>query len=90
VAAGTATGVNELEALPAFALSPNPTNGRFTLTLANDRAATLRVLNSVGQVVHQARLTQQATTLDLGLAPGLYLLETEVDGIRVARRLVVE
>ncbi len=90
VAAGTATGVNELQAIPAFALSPNPTNGHFTITLTNDRAATLRVLNSVGQVVHQARLLQQATTLDLGLAPGLYLLETEVDGVRVARRLVVE
>jgi len=58
-------------------LAPNPATGHIGWAAAAPEPADLRLRNSIGQIVHHARLDAGAQGLELppGLPPGLYTLE---------------
>ena len=81
-----------------FTIYPNPSNGVFTVSLANTDAkrAELRIMNVIGNEIHREVLTrdsaQLSATIDLSRyskAKGLYYVKLETDDFSVVRRIIV-
>ncbi|MEJ8757810.1 T9SS type A sorting domain-containing protein [Pontibacter sp. H259] len=82
-----------------FTIYPNPSNGVFTVSLANMSAkkAELRIMNVIGNEIYHETLTRDnallSTTIDLSRyskAKGLYYVKLETDNFSVVRRVVVK
>jgi len=82
-----------------FTIYPNPSNGVFTVSLANMTAkkADLRIMNVIGNEIYHETLTRDnallTTTIDLSRyskAKGLYYVKLETDNFSVVRRVVVK
>ena len=82
------TGVAERSDNEALSVVPNPNTGACTVHVPGPlpHAAQLRILNGLGQVVHQQPGVVGANKIDEQLAPGIYLV-TVGSG---AERMVVE
>jgi pectinesterase len=78
----------------SLSVYPNPATATATVALAGfQHAATLTVLNALGQVVHRQAVAAPAapTALDLAkLAPGVYLLRVSNADATLTQRLVRE
>ena len=93
---GTATAVSEVDPAAGVSISPNPNDGRFTVTFLDDRATArdLRVVNSLGQTVRAERIgacaggCQQAFDLST-FGPGLYHLEITTGNSTTTHRVIV-
>ena len=70
---------------------PNPTQERITVSLEEAKTGSLRVLNSLGQVV-LADDFKGVTELNLSLdgPSGLYFLQVEIDGEIITKKVVKE
>ena len=72
---------------------PNPNTGEFTVEMDGMESgdALLRVVNSLGQKVHEARAAGVRTVLDIGhLSPGVYYLVVERKGEQLVKRVVLQ
>jgi hypothetical protein len=90
------TGITS-SALRGMQLSPNPFSTVLSITLPTGTTGTVicRVLSLTGQELLARTVAatsgSSAITLDLeALAPGTYLLEMQVDGERIVRKVVKE
>ncbi|MFD1184581.1 T9SS type A sorting domain-containing protein [Pontibacter rugosus] len=79
------------------AIYPNPSNGVFTISIANLQAqkVELRILNVIGNEIHRETLTrtQPVLTRTINLdryAKGLYYVKLEADDYSAVRRVVVK
>ncbi|MBB6609898.1 T9SS type A sorting domain-containing protein [Pontibacter sp. Tf4] len=81
-----------------FTIYPNPSNGVFTVSLANSNArhAELRIMNVIGNEIYHEVITREggqlAATIDLSRyskAKGLYYVKLETDNFSVVRRVIV-
>ena len=81
-----------------FTIYPNPSNGVFTVSLANmtSKKADLRIMNVIGNEIYHETLTRDnstlSTTIDLSRyskAKGLYYVKLETDNFSVVRRVIV-
>lgn len=81
-----------------FTIYPNPSNGVFTVSLANmtSKKADLRIMNVIGNEIYHEMLTRDnstlSTTIDLSRyskAKGLYYVKLETDNFSVVRRVIV-
>jgi Ig-like domain CHU_C associated/HYR domain/Secretion system C-terminal sorting domain/FG-GAP-like repeat len=88
------TGFNELETSNIVRLFPNPTNGLFNLEIVgiNDYANTsLTIFNSLGELVHSAKLNSSLTNIDLSaLANGMYVVKVAGAEINSTSQLVIQ
>ena len=80
-----------------LAIYPNPSNGVFTISVANlpAKKAELRIINVIGNEIYRETLTrddgQFSKTIDLtGKAKGLYYVKLETDNYSSVRRVVVK
>lgn len=82
-----------------FTIYPNPSNGVFTVSLANmtGKKADLRIMNVIGNEIYHETLTRDnallSTTIDLSRyskAKGLYYVKLETDNFSVVRRVIVK
>lgn len=80
-----------------LAIYPNPSNGVFTISVANLSAkkAELRIINVIGNEIYHETLTrgegQFTKTIDLtGKAKGLYYVKLETDTYSSVRRVVLK
>jgi len=68
-----------------ISISPNPSAG--VITIGTHETAVIAIHDARGQLVLQQRVQAGLTSIDAGLAPGIYLLR--VDGAPHAMRMVV-
>ena len=75
---------------------PNPNDGQFsvTMTLNNDNAATLEVLNVLGQVVYsnvpEVSNGQLSTTINMkNQAAGIYYVRIKQDGVEYLKKVMI-
>jgi len=88
---------NEAALPEGFLVSPNPSNGSFNIGffLPEAKMVSYRVLNVLGQVVWaaapglEAGECQRKIDLGLGIMPGIYFLETRLDGRAFLRKIEV-
>ncbi|MFT4544709.1 MAG: hypothetical protein ACI9EQ_001171 [Bacteroidia bacterium] len=88
----TLTGINENEAISTV-VYPNPTEGAFSMKFeAFENNGTLRVFNSVGQVVYTETIATGTSTLNINadLKSGFYILSLENDKSIERHNLVVK
>lgn len=68
---------------------PNPSEGAFTLKLASEGTAVATIIDNLGKIVHEQRLTERVSQFSTSLKPGIYSLRitrgnsTEVKKITV-------
>ena len=84
---GIANEVNAA-ALP-FTISPNPTSGDFTITLADNVEASVEVVNMAGQVVASQKIVGSAT-INKSLTAGVYTVIVKSNGGVSTQKLVVK
>lgn len=88
-----ATGINTLSAPDSYAIAPNPGQGIFTVTtLKAHTADQLILLNACGQKVHEQKLADSTTEVDLSSLPkGLFFYTLLKNGRVMGRgKLVIE
>jgi hypothetical protein len=92
-------GVNDINQMADFALIPNPNNGTFilkgTLTNQTDREVIIEVMNTVGQVIYNSKITATGNELSehiaLGDVPaGMYILSLKAGTEKKLIRFVKE
>ncbi|GGD34708.1 DUF7619 domain-containing protein [Flavobacterium orientale] len=75
-------------------LYPNPANDRVTISVNNstDTIANIRMMDVLGQVVHQQKGTPNETVVDIsGLSTGVYLVEIVTQNqFTIVKKLVIE
>lgn len=84
--------INELAA-SEFNVYPNPNNGSFHIDFKQTgQNVSLHILNSMGQtVISEQHETTDQLMVNVDLAPGVYLLNIQVNGGRLeTRRLIVQ
>jgi len=73
----------------SFAFAPNPTEGLVTIQQEVPATTTLRVINSIGQLVATFPVDQTSLELDLSLYPaGVYFLQVQVGDCVFSERVV--
>jgi hypothetical protein len=87
-------GINEISKSSEVKLFPNPSNGSsVTFVSADKKISTVKVYNTLGQVVKTIAIAKAAdkVTLDLNIAKGLYVTEVLFEDKSVTtERLIVE
>ncbi len=73
----------------SFTVSPNPTSGEFTVTLADNVEASVEVINMAGQIVASKKIVG-STTIDKVLPAGVYTVVVKSNGAVNTQKLVVK
>ena len=73
----------------SFTVSPNPTSGEFTVTLADNVEASVEVINMAGQIVASQKIVG-STTIDKVLPAGVYTVVVKSNGAVNTQKLVVK
>jgi hypothetical protein len=70
---------------------PNPTNGKFTLTVTNRQpAAEVLIYNTPGTLIYRAMLHREETTINLpGLKKGIYLIKVSNNNEQLIKKIMV-
>ncbi len=95
VTVGTAVGVQDIEALASFSLTPNPASSVSALNVRFDKAvdAQVAVVNAIGQVMETVRFEGTSTlqhNFDLSkYANGVYLVKVNVGSQVHTERLII-
>ena len=71
-------------------ISPNPSNGRFTISINENTSSEIFVYNNLGQLIHQETLRSSSSQIDLSAhSKGIYFLKVQsVDKIYTEKIVV--
>jgi hypothetical protein len=86
------SGINEEKLLNAVTISPNPSDGVFTIKVSPQyKAAQLTVQDIVGRTVYSQATESTQTTIDLSSFPaGIYTLSVKSHNQTVSKKIVVQ
>jgi hypothetical protein len=91
------TGISEFEDAWSVVISPNPSNGRFTIHMQSktDRPVDLIIMNAVGSFVYREESISvyQNTSMPINLQSypdGIYFLNIKGDGINMIKKIVLQ
>ena len=73
----------------SFTVSPNPTSGEFTVTLADNAEASVEVVNMAGQVVASQKIVGSAS-INKSLTAGVYTVVVKTNAGVSTQKLVVK
>ena len=64
---------------PEISISPNPSNGKFSITLPEDfKESNVEILNIAGKIIYQKSVQNTNTlNIDLNVPPGLYFIKVQ-------------
>ena len=88
-------GINELENLSQFSVSPNPSNGIFNFYFKQTKAAKseLKIYNALGALVYEKAINEKNSTLEIDLtklSKGIYHAEWSNDAGKTSKKIVIE
>lgn len=75
----------------SFSVSPNPSNGQFNLVDKQNKLmnSTYQIINMLGEVIHEDKITDQTTLIDLNKqAKGIYLLNVYTSEGLIKKKLI--
>lgn len=90
------TAINDLNSDEPMSLFPNPAKGSFNLKLVNadNQACTVEIMNATGALVRSVNLennSEISETISVSdLAPGMYMVKTNLSSKISVRKLIVE
>lgn len=82
--------LSEFENGRQFTVSPNPSNGQFTINHPFDEVIDARLMNSLGQQIWSGVLQSQVKTLNLDLPAGSYVLQLRNENRWASQRVILE
>jgi hypothetical protein len=72
----TVTGILKAGSDFVVSIYPNPSNGKFTVSLPNEiQNADLKIRDALGRIVAEQKLNQKSASVNQHFSPGIYLLE---------------
>ena len=75
----------------AFTIYPNPSNGKFTISLNNDKEYDLSVYNTIGQLVFSEKITDMNNDIDLSeLTKGNYTIHLRNEADIYIEKLIIQ
>lgn len=85
------TGLNSIEETIDFSLFPNPSQGDFTLQMANEEKGTYKVFNIVGQEITSGKLQFPNTSIELSSVPsGMYFVNVKAGNLSNTHKILIE
>jgi len=87
------TSVNQIEMDNLIQVIPNPTTGKFVLSLSKElnTASKVEVLNSLGSVIQSKQSFANSMEFDMsGHAAGVYFLKVQLEGQTLTKRIIVQ
>lgn len=82
------TGISELDLANSISVYPNPSSGEFTVKgLQPDMQ--IKVLNMVGEVLHESTAGQKQESISLSGASGIYFLEVKTGNTKAIKKIAV-
>jgi hypothetical protein len=85
----TGVGINEVNSNLSYQFSPNPNNGRFTLTVADYSGVEMTVYDIFGREVYEKKMSQKTETITLDVAEGTYVLRLKGNGAQAVTKFVI-
>ena len=94
-AISTVTGIDDELEKRSIAVYPNPSNTYFTLQLGKEVEddKQVRIFNQLGQVMHTTQIQRGSDHVQINSAqwnPGIYYVQTELDGEPIRERVVIQ
>ena len=85
-------GIGEFEDNNVLTLFPNPSNGIFTIELADfNSESDITIYNIIGGVVKSFKTKETTTTVDLSsYSAGIYLVDLKNDNKKIVKRIIVK
>jgi Secretion system C-terminal sorting domain/Beta-propeller repeat len=84
-------GVNDITAKLNYSIFPNPNNGNFTIRISDNlQNANVKVYSILGELVYNAKVVGELTTLNANLKAGLYFLSVENKNQKSIQKIIVE
>jgi len=93
IASNNGSGISEFNENNFINISPNPSNGTFTLTLQNfpTQDLEIEIFNSLGQRINKDVLNTQTKTIDISSFPkGIYFLKISFGEKYVFKKIITE
>jgi hypothetical protein len=93
VAYGEPSGIFENSESEFIQVYPNPGEGIFTISfdVLTNEAATMEILNELGQIVYNGKMNAKTMEIDLsGLAKGMYTLKITAEEKRYYKKIMIE
>ena len=87
------TSVNQIEMDNLIQVIPNPTTGKFVLSLSKEMntASKVEVLNSLGSVIQSKQSFANSMEFDMsGHAAGVYFVKVQLEGQTLTKRIIVQ
>lgn len=85
------SGTNRLNPLQSLQLSPNPSDGHFSITVEGDKAMEVNIYSLTGEKIHTSTIQPGRTEIDLGDKPkGIYILSTTSDNAVQMKKIILE
>lgn len=83
-------GVTEIKIAPKIILSPNPSNGIFTVNTIIIKQSEVEIHNIVGELIYKTSTTTPQTTIDLSRQPkGIYFVQVTDTNKNIANKKIV-
>lgn len=86
-------GINDLKAVADIALYPNPSNGKVTLSIADESilGSEITLVNVLGETVLQEKLTEEKQILNLSsLTKGMYIVTIQNEHSSTSKKLILQ
>jgi len=86
-----ANAMNHQAAENTISIYPNPSNGLYTIELADCTDASIEIYNVLGKKVKSMQQTATKTTVDLtGFPKGIYFVNTRSNGELISKKIILE
>jgi len=85
-------GINDIPAIDSICISPNPSNGQFSIFNIPDGIDKIEILNISGMIIYTeavSGITYYGGTKGTRLEPGIYFVLLKGKGIKFVKRLVI-
>jgi hypothetical protein len=85
------TSVKQISNLPLAGINPNPSSGKFSITVNDDRlSSSVDILNLAGRIVYTSSLNNYRSDIDLSTEPDdIYFMQILSSGGTTTQKLVV-
>jgi len=74
----------------SFVISPNPSNGQFTIKSANQFNGEVEIINGIGQIIYNEKILENhLINISLKTSPGVYFVRLKENGGKVSTSKVI-